>query len=873
MLKDPSKKYKPYTPINLPDRQWPSRVTTTAPIWLSTDLRDGNQALANPMSIEQKTRFFRQLVKCGLKEIEIAYPAASETDFGFVRGLIEGGEVPDDVWIQVLTPARADLIKRTFEAVAGAKNVIIHMYNATAPLFREVVFRNSKEQTIALAVDHTRLIRQLVEEYEQKYQTNFRYEYSPETFTQTEPDFAVEICDRVRETWGRAGTEKMQRIIFNLPATVEIAPPNHYADQIEYFCRHVGEREKIIVSLHPHNDRGQGVAAAELGLLGGADRIEGCLFGNGERTGNVDLVTLALNQYTQGIDPGLDFSDLQSVIDTIVYCNDLPIHPRHPWAGELVFTAFSGSHQDAIKKGFEVQNRLWAEAEKTGGNKYWHMPYLPIDPADLGCTYEAVIRVNSQSGKGGIAYLVKQSLEFDLPRKMQIAFYSVIQGIAERTGKEMRVEDIVQAFCTTYFYRAPGVSFPVAGGLAGALDMGRLELKSFRFYHGSNAEPMELPRAGQVSDEHRRIIAKVAVDGQVRLLRGEGNGPLSALLDALRANLNLDFSIREYSEHSIGEGTRSQAASYVQLVEQLPGQTSGEGQTYWGVGVDSDIAGSGLKAVLSAVNGALRANQRKLPEDKKGILYDARISTGVADVAKDLQASLGYEVPRRMQRPVYELLQSVAETEGELDATRVGEIFDAAFIRHDFKPRPAYAFPDGSASRVNGTGEREASVKMFLKTFNLKALEQGAREFSGTILFTTSSSSDGEARTVQGRGNGPLSALLAGLHEHVAQRMAIRDFHGHSLGQGSEVMAASYVELVLENINDEPVRELQIGSLTNFHVGSWQKRLAADEEREAQEGKTPKTTSSWGVAKDVDITASGLQAVLNAANGLGLTLV
>ncbi|KIM30971.1 hypothetical protein M408DRAFT_65910, partial [Serendipita vermifera MAFF 305830] len=597
--KDPSQKYKPYTPVNLPDRQWPSKVATTSPIWLSTDLRDGNQALANPMSIDQKTRFFRQLVKCGLKEIEIAYPAASETDFGFVRGLIEGGEVPDDVWIQVLTPARADLIKRTFESIAGAKNVIIHMYNATAPLFRSVVFRNSKEQTIALAVDHTNVVRQLVEEYEKKYNTNFRYEYSPELFTQTEPDFAVEICDKVMEAWGRAGEEKMQRIIFNLPSTVEIAPPNHYADQIEYFCRHVKNREKIVVSLHPHNDRGQGIAAAELGLLGGADRIEGCLFGNGERTGNVDLVTLALNQYSQGIATGLDFSDIQSVIDTVVYCNDLPVHPRHPYAGELVFTAFSGSHQDAIKKGFEAQNARWSEAKLKGEPQIWDMPYLPLDPADLGCTYEAVIRVNSQSGKGGIAYLVKQSLEFDLPRKMQVAFYAIVQAIAEKTGKEMRVDDIVQAFCSSYFYRAPGIQS------TSEVDQGRLGLKSFRFYHGSQSEVLDYPRASQVLDEHRRFVGRISVDGQERHLRGEGNGPLSALLDSLRTNLDLNFAIREYSEHGIGQGTNVQAASYVQLVEILPGKTSGEGETYWGVGVDSDIAGSGLKAVLSAVNGAL----------------------------------------------------------------------------------------------------------------------------------------------------------------------------------------------------------------------------------------------------------------------------
>lgn len=640
--------------------------------------------------------------------------------------------------------------------------------------------------------------------------------------------------------------------------------------QIEYFCRHVQHREKIAVSLHPHNDRGQGIAAAELGLLGGADRIEGCLFGNGERTGNVDLVTLALNQYSQGIATGLDFSDIQSVIDAVVYCNDLPVHPRHPYAGELVFTAFSGSHQDAIKKGFEAQNARWAEAKLKGEPQIWDMPYLPLDPADLGCTYEAVIRVNSQSGKGGIAYLVKQSLEFDLPRKMQVAFYSIVQNIAEKTGKEMRVDDIVQAFCSSYFYRAPGVQ------LASEVEEGRLALKSFRFYHGSQSEVLEYPRASQVLDEHRRFVGRISVDGQERHLRGEGNGPLSALLDSLRTNLDLNFNILEYSEHGIGQGTNVQAASFVQLVEILPGKTSGEGQTYWGVGVDSDIAGSGLKAVLSAVNSALRVQPRTLPADRKGILLDSKISMTSTELAKELRESLGYEIPRRMQVALYEVLQGVAETEITLDRKRVNEIFEAAFIRHSLTTPALFTFPATSSSLspsaglgINGQASpQEPTLRFTLKGFNLKALEHGARQFSGVIVFESSLSKK-EERTIQGDGNGPLSALLAGLHQHIAQRVAIRDFHGHSLGQGSEVMAASYVELVLEG--GEPVRELQVGSLSNFRVGSWENRLVADD-READEGKKKKAKSSWGVAKDVDITASGLQAVLNAANGLGLTL-
>jgi len=406
MLTDPAVRYKPYKPFPFPQRTWPEKQQEKAPIWLSTDLRDGNQSLANPMSNEQKLRFFRHLVKLGFKEIEVAYPAASDTDFSFVRGLVadyDGGrEVPDDVWLQVLTPARADLIRTTFEALKGAKNAIVHMYNATSCLFREVVFNASQEETVKLAVEHTKLVRELAEEYSAKYGTNFRYEYSPETFSQTDPAYAVEVCEAVKKTWlegkksvfGDGRVE--ERIIFNLPATVEIATPNCYADQIEYFVSHISQREKCIISLHTHNDRGCAVAAAELGVLAGADRIEGTVLGNGERTGNVDLVTLALNLYSQGIKPNLDFSDMFSVIDTVTECTGLPVHPRHPYAGDLVFTAFSGSHQDAIKKGFEAQQRREAK-----GDRHWELPYLPIDPADVGCTYEAVIRVNSQSGKGG----------------------------------------------------------------------------------------------------------------------------------------------------------------------------------------------------------------------------------------------------------------------------------------------------------------------------------------------------------------------------------------------------------------------------------------------------------------------------------------
>ncbi|KAI5117479.1 hypothetical protein M0805_007183 [Coniferiporia weirii] len=595
MLSDPSVKYKPYTPLKLDDRQWPSKVHNRVPIWLSTDLRDGNQALATPMTVEQKTVFFDRLLKCGFKEIEVSYPAASDTDFGFTRGLIEQGKIPDDVWIQVLTPAREDLIRRTFEAVAGAKHVIIHMYNATCPMFREVVFRNSKEETLDLAVKHTKLIAQLTDEYSKRYNTQFKYEYSPETFTQTEPEFALEICEGVKTAWGKAGLGE-ERIIFNLPATVEIAPPNHYADQIEYFCRHISEREKIIVSLHPHNDRGSAIAATELACMAGADRVEGCIFGNGERTGNVDLVNLALNLYTQGIHPKLDFSDIQACIDIVNNCNDLPVHPRHPYAGELVFTAFSGSHQDAIKKGFEAQAKRHEEALAKGEPLLWDMPYLPIDPHDLGCDYEAVIRVNSQSGKGGIAYLVKTHLGLDMPRKMQIAFYKVVQEVSDREAREMTVEDITTAFSTTYHIGGPKYD-------------GRLALRSFKI--SADLVDQTSHGEGETPDERRHFDGTISVDGTSRVIHGSGNGPISALLDALKTHLNIDLTIREYVEHTIGDGKNAKAASYVEVVEEKhePGQRQ---EGWWGTGLDTDIAGAGLRAVLSAVNNAI--GNRKLPE-------------------------------------------------------------------------------------------------------------------------------------------------------------------------------------------------------------------------------------------------------------------
>ncbi|KAG5645077.1 hypothetical protein DXG03_007167 [Asterophora parasitica] len=796
MLADPSQKYKPYTPLVLKDRQWPSKTFTKAPIWLSTDLRDGNQALANPMTIEQKTLFFRQLVKCGIKQIEVAYPAASDTDFGFVRGLIENNEIPDDVWIQVLTPARGDLIRRSIDAVAGSKHAIIHMYNATSPLFREVVFRNSEEETIELAAKHTKIVRQLTEECTAKHGTQFIYEYSPETYTQTEPDFALRICEAVKQAWGKAGPGE-DRIIFNLPSTVEIAPPNHYADQascceislstiltlvqIEDFCNRISEREKIIVSVHPHNDRGTGIASAELGILAGGDRVEGCLFGNGERTGNVDLVNLALNLYTQGISPGLDFSDMQSVIDVVTQCNDLPVHPRHPYAGELVFTAFSGSHQDAIKKGFESQKALHAAAAAKGEPRYWNMPYLPIDPADLGQNYEAVIRVNSQSGKGGIAYLIKQHLKLDLPRKLQVAFYQVVQAISDREAREMTIEDITDAFRSTYYF-------------GGAKWKGRLALRNFKI---STERPSDLSDSDSDAEETRHFDGTLAVDGTYRVIRGDGNGPLSALLAALRTHLDIDFAVRDYSEHIISEGTDAKAASYVELV---PANDRKAATSWWGVGVDSDIARSGLRAVLSAVNRAI--GDRVLPELKLSVGFTA--GSGQADVSSAIVNSLGLELPRRLQSSFFEVVQRQArDAGGEISYEAVTALF-----------QKTYGF------NVEG-----AFNKVSLTSHKLKQLGEGRRQLIGEFLFS------GEPRSITGEGNGPLSSVIAALQTQVQGTFSIREYSEHSIGEGADVVAASYVDLAYE--------------------------VAGSKKR-----------SAWGVVTDADITTSGINAILSAVNRL-----
>jgi len=556
MLSMPSQKYRPFRPIDLPDRTWPSRTITRPPIWLSTDLRDGNQALIEPMDATRKLRMFLQLAEIGFKEIEVAFPSASQTDFDFVRKLIEEDLIPDDVTIQVLTQAREELIRRTFDSLEGAPRAIVHLYNPTSPLFRRVVYGKDRAGIVDIATEGARLFARLAGE---RPQTDWRFEYSPETFTMTELDFALEICERVVDVWESSTPHP---VILNLPATVEVATPNVFADQIEWMHRHLSRRDRVVVSVHPHNDRGTGVAAAELAVMAGADRVEGCLFGNGERTGNVCLVTLALNLYSQGVDPRLDFSDIGSVIRTAEHCTALPVHPRHPYAGELVFTAFSGSHQDAIKKGFAAQR-----AEEAAGNALWEVPYLPIDPADVGRTYEAVIRVNSQSGKGGIAFLLERDHGLALPRLLQIEFSQVVQAITDATGKALSSADIHAVFDREYIAAKAPVAYV-----------------DHRSQHGGAIG------AGE------QLTARLMIDGVETRVSGAGNGPVDAFVHALRECAGIDVHVLAYHEHATGSGEDATAVAYVQL-------RTGERNVY-GVGLDPNIVTATLKAVVCAVNRA-----------------------------------------------------------------------------------------------------------------------------------------------------------------------------------------------------------------------------------------------------------------------------
>ncbi|HLY44628.1 MAG TPA: 2-isopropylmalate synthase [Stellaceae bacterium] len=553
----PIHKYRAFAPINLPDRQWPSRTITKPPVWCSVDLRDGNQALVEPMGPERKRRMFEMLVKLGFKEIEIGFPAASETDFAFVRELVEEDLIPDDVTIQVLTQARPELIARSFDSIRGARRAIMHLYNSTSTLQRRVVFGLDEAGITDIAVTGARQIRDLAA---QMPETEVIYQYSPESFTGTELPYAVEICEAVMDVWQPTPRKK---IILNLPATVEMATPNVYADQIEWFGRNIRDRDSIVLSLHPHNDRGTGVAAAELAVMAGADRVEGTLFGNGERTGNVDVMTLALNLFSQGIDPGLEIHDIDEIVRTVEYCNQLPVHPRHPYAGELVYTAFSGSHQDAIKKGFEALEKR--------NDALFEVPYLPIDPKDLGRTYEAVIRVNSQSGKGGVAYLLKEDHGLDLPRGLQIEFSRIVQEVTDRTGKEMTSADIWSLFQDTY--------------------LGRRGIRLVDY------SLLPEPRPGE-----RRIVATIATEGGEREIEGVGNGPIAAFVDALGKGCGVALTVLDYHENAVGAGADAQAAAYVQIKS---GGAKGGEDTLFGVGMDSDIVTASLKAVASAATRAM----------------------------------------------------------------------------------------------------------------------------------------------------------------------------------------------------------------------------------------------------------------------------
>ena len=546
MLKDPSNKYRAFTPINIPDRNWPSQTISTAPIWLSSDLRDGNQSLIEPMDAQKKMRFFQCLVAVGLKEIEVGFPSASQTDFDFVRELIEGGHIPDDVTIQVLTQAREDLITRTFESLKGAKQAIVHYYNATAPSFRRIVFNQDKNGVIEIAVNAAQIIQRLAAA---NPETDWRFEYSPEVFSSTETDFAVEVCNAVI---GVFQPTQANKLILNLPATIEAATPNIYADQIEWFCRHVDRRDSVLISLHTHNDRGTGVAATELGLMAGADRVEGCLFGNGERTGNVDLVTVALNLYTQGVDPQLDFSDTDAVRKVVEECKQIPVHPRHPYVGDLVHPAFSGSHQDAIRKGFAQQD----------ANGLWEVPYLPIDPADIGRSYEAVIRVNSQSGKGGITFLLEQEYGISLPRRMQIEFSQVVQKETDRLGLEMSAEQIYSLLEREYLH----ATTPYA-------------LKGHRLQEENGTSAVDV---------------EVSTDSGIQHWRGIGKGPLEALV----AGLPVGVEIMDFHEHAIGSGTHAKAAAYIEL------RVNG-GRALHGVGIDENLTTASFRALFSALNRSL----------------------------------------------------------------------------------------------------------------------------------------------------------------------------------------------------------------------------------------------------------------------------
>lgn len=546
-------KYTPFQPIPLPDRQWPSKTITQAPVWASVDLRDGNQALAIPMNIEEKIEMFELLVAIGFKEIEVGFPSASDTEFNFIRRLVDEKRIPDDVTLQVLVQAREHLIRRTFESLQGVPQAIVHIYNSTSPVQRRITFNKSKEAIKTIAVEGTRLVKELVSTIPE---TRIRLEYSPESFSDTEVEYALDICEAVMAEWGPSEAEK---IILNLPATVEVATPNIHADQIEWFCRNLKERNKVLISLHTHNDRGTGIAATELGLLAGADRVEGTLFGNGERTGNLDLMTVALNLYTQGVDPHLDFSKLDHIRSVYERVTRMAVHERHPYAGDLVFTAFSGSHQDAIKKGMDARAR--------GESERWEVPYLAIDPEDIGRDYEAIIRINSQSGKGGVAYILEKDFGLDLPKALHPEVGTVVNAAADKGSRELTSNEVFAVFTNEYV------------NLKDPLELISIEREDFS-------------KTGEV-----RVEAEVRFEGQKMTVAGSGNGPISAFVDALQSKGWKDFTLLDYRQHSIGGGSKTKAAAYIQIKRE-------SGAAYFGCGIDTSIETAGLQALVSAFNRA-----------------------------------------------------------------------------------------------------------------------------------------------------------------------------------------------------------------------------------------------------------------------------
>ncbi|KAI9701090.1 MAG: hypothetical protein M1836_001759 [Candelina mexicana] len=621
MLEDPSRKYRAFKPLNLINRQWPSKTIEKAPRWLATDLRDGNQSLVDPMDGEQKFRYFEMLVKLGYKEIEVSFPSASQTDFDFTRRLVETPNVvPDDVWLQVLSPCREDFVRRTVDSLKGAKKGLLHLYLATSECFQRIIFGFTNEQSLEMAVRCTKYARSITKDDPDQAGTEWAYEFSPETFSDSDPEFVIQICEAVKNAWEPS---KENPIIFNLPATVEMSTPNVYADQIEYFCRNITEREKVCVSLHPHNDRGCAVAAAELAQMAGADRVEGTLFGNGERTGNVDLVTLGLNLYTQGVHPKIDFSNINPVIKIVERSTKIPVHPRAPYGGQLVVCAFSGSHQDAIKKGFKARQEMKATPEDP-----WQMPYLPLDPADIGRTYEAIIRVNSQSGKGGVAFIIQQTLELDLPRGLQVAFSKIVQKEADAKGRELLSEEIKRLFEEAYYL---GTTTP------------RFTLIDYNISTEGRVFPPGPAEDGKVQNTQslkRKFTGHIAFDGREHYLEGVGTGSISAMANALHS-VGIDLDVADYKEHALGGGGKDvKAVTYIECT------ATGASEKVWGVGIHEDVVQASLIALLSAASSfvssrpntpkalAVKDNNTRLNGDISALKLKAGNQSGEDVVAK-----------------------------------------------------------------------------------------------------------------------------------------------------------------------------------------------------------------------------------------------